>query len=101
MSEASPVTFRGGVHGASTVTTISGATGMTMTSRLFQEYEVWCSDSGVEPLDKTMFGKGLGNKGLERHKGRKGNGWRGVVLKDSDSEFRATDRPDDRYSTLN
>ena len=62
---------------------------------------MWCSDSGVEPLDKTMFGKGLGNKGLEKHKGRKGNGWRGVVLKDSDSEFGATGRPYDRYSTLN
>jgi putative DNA primase/helicase len=64
-----------------------GVKGMTMTSRLFQAYEIWCRDSGIEPLDKTMFGKGLGDKGLEKHKGRKGNGWRGVVLRASDEEF--------------
>jgi putative DNA primase/helicase len=64
-----------------------GVKGMTMTSSLFQAYEIWCSDSGIEPLDKTMFGKGLGDKGLEKHKGRKGNGWRGVVLKASEEDF--------------
>jgi putative DNA primase/helicase len=78
-----------------------GGKGFAMTRHLFQAYEFWCRDSGIEPLASPLFGKCLGKKNLQPHKTAKGNGWKGVVLKDSGSEFRATGRPDDRYSTLN
>jgi putative DNA primase/helicase len=78
-----------------------GGRDFTMTRKLFEAYEFWCRDSGIEPLDKTMFGKCLGKKNLQPHKTAKGNGWKGVVLKEVSSEFRASGRPDDRYSTLN
>ena len=78
-----------------------GGKGFTMTRHLFQAYEMWCRESGLEPLSSPLFGKCLGKKNLQPHKTAKGNGWKGVVLKDSGSEFRGTGRPDDRYSTLN
>jgi hypothetical protein len=74
---------------------------MTMTRRLFEEYEMWCRESGIEPLDKNMFGKHLGKKNLQPHKTAKGNGWKGAVLKEGGGEFRAAGRSDDRYSTVN
>jgi putative DNA primase/helicase len=78
-----------------------GGRGFTMTRHLFEAYEYWCRDSGIEPLPSPLFGKCLGKKNLQPHKTAKGNGWKGVVLKDSGSEFRDTGRVDDRYSTLN
>jgi putative DNA primase/helicase len=78
-----------------------GGKGFTMTRKLFEAYEFWCRDSGIEPLSSPLFGKCLRKKNLQPHKTAKGNGWKGVVLKDSGSEFRAPGRSDDRYSTLN
>ena len=78
-----------------------GGRDFTMTRHLFEAYEMWCRESGIEPLSSPLFGKCLGKNNLQPHKTAKGNGWKGVVLKDSGSEFRSTGRADDRYSTLN
>jgi len=78
-----------------------GGRGCTMTRHLFQAYEMWCRESGIEPLSSPLFGKCLGKKSLQPHKTAKGNGWKGVVLREDGNEFQATGRPVDRYSTLN
>jgi len=78
-----------------------GGRGFTTTGKLFEAYEFWCRDSGIEPLTRPMFGKFLGKKNLQPHKTAKCNGWKGVVLKEVGGEFGHVGRPDDRYSTLN
>jgi putative DNA primase/helicase len=51
-----------------------GGKGFTMTRKLFEAYEFWCRDSGIEPLSSPLFGKCLGKKSLQPHKTAKGNG---------------------------
>lgn len=65
-----------------------GVKGGTMTRELFGAYESWCHESGIEPLSQAVFGRHLGKKGLQPHKTAKGNGWRGVVLKERNEEYR-------------
>jgi len=51
------------------------------TSKLFETYEIWTRKSGLEGLSISQFGKELGRMGLKSHKGRSGNGWRGIRIK--------------------
>ena len=73
----------------------------TMTRQLFEAYEIWCRESGLEPLSQSSFGKCLGKKGFQPHKTAKGNGWRGVGLKDGDREaVMGLGRREELYSWL-
>ncbi len=71
-----------------------GGKGLTMTRRLYEEYQRWCLESGIEPLPQTTFGKWLGKKGFQPHKTSRGNGWRGIVMKEEaiDSPLPRTER---------
>ena len=78
-----------------------GVKGTTMTRHLYEGYEIWCCESGLDALSQSAFGKCLGKKGLEPHKTAKGNGWRGVVLKDKGVEYCGFGKTKEGFALLN
>src|SRR5262249_1495195 len=52
----------------------------TAMKDLHESYKSWCENSGLDPLTNACFGKELGRRGLEKIRGRTGNGRRGIAL---------------------
>jgi putative DNA primase/helicase len=52
--------------------------GREMAGKLYGEFELWCRESGMEPIAKNVFGKELRRCGFQSIKGRSGNGWAGL-----------------------
>ena len=50
------------------------------TADLYNSYSTWCDHSGLVVVSKSMFGKNLGQRGYDKYKGNKGNGWLGIML---------------------
>ena len=61
----------------------------TGNKELFHNYLVWCQEEGEPPLNKTMFGKKLSEKGFVSYKDRSGRGWKGIGLI-FDNQFSST-----------
>ena len=78
-----------------------GVKGTTMTKKLFEEYEFWCRESGLDALTQSAFGKCLGKKGFSPHKTAKGNGWRGVALKDRSEAYHDFNTMKEAFALLN
>jgi putative DNA primase/helicase len=49
---------------------------------LYDSYKAWCENSSLDALANTAFGKELGRRGFESHKAAKGNGRKGIGLKE-------------------
>jgi putative DNA primase/helicase len=55
--------------------------GRESTGELYEKFESWCRNSGIEPMPKNSFGKELRRRGFEPIKGRSGNGWAGLRVR--------------------
>jgi putative DNA primase/helicase len=58
-----------------------------LTSELHASYVIWASGSGEDKIPMSRFGKELGRMGFESYKSAKGNGWRGLSIKDDAAAF--------------
>lgn len=52
----------------------------TSTKQLYDRYNSWCEQSGIDPVPKQVFGKNLRQKAYTPFKANTGNGWKGLIL---------------------
>jgi putative DNA primase/helicase len=56
---------------------------VTTAKELYDRYEMWADQSGIEPMHKGTFGKTLAQKGFGQVQKKTGSAWRGLGLKPS------------------
>jgi phage/plasmid-associated DNA primase len=55
---------------------------------LYESYRLWCENSSLDALSNTAVGKELGRRGFECYKVAKGNGRKGIGLKETSDMMR-------------
>ena len=64
----------------------SGPFAFTSSSQLFSSWKAWCDARGLLPGNSQNLSDTLHDRGLERKRTKRGNGFKGVTLKAQDKE---------------
>jgi len=63
---------------------ILGKENQTTVKLLYESYTTWCEANGDKPISKTMLGKRLGERGLDRYQGPGGKRyWLGISIREN------------------